>query len=107
MASFTKTWKIERIVSVLLVPAFASYWVLDNPRLPDTMLTVLLPVHCFYGLESCITDYIPKRKFPALHPIANLGLYGLTGLCFLGLAKMNYDVGLKKYAMEGWNAKKE
>lgn len=97
-------WDYERIVAISLLPSvmFPMYCALSSGTaiypVADAILGSLLLIHCNYGFQSCIIDYIPKRKFGFWHSFAKgmlrlgcvMGLYGIyeietnnNGLCDL------------------------
>lgn len=79
-------WAYERIVVLGMTPLIVFPFIagVDYP-LVDAALSSLILLHSRYGLQSCIIDYIPKRKFGTWHKLAmlllNIGsftsLYGI------------------------------
>ncbi|GMM30097.1 Tim18 protein [Martiniozyma asiatica (nom. inval.)] len=92
-------WAYERIITVAMTPLVATPFIMgvDYPML-DAGLGLLILLHSRYGLQSCVIDYIPLRKFQFWHKFAmfllNIGtcvsMYGVyvieteeNGLCDL------------------------
>lgn len=92
-------WLYEKLVVVGMIPLVVFPFIagVDYP-LFDAALGTLTLLHSRYGLQSCIIDYIPLRKFGFWHKMAmfllNIGtavsLYGIyvieteyNGLCDL------------------------
>lgn len=79
-------WMYERIITVGMAPLVVFPFVagVDYPLI-DAGLCTLVLLHSRYGLQSCIIDYIPLRKFGFWHKLAmfllNIGsfvsLYGI------------------------------
>lgn len=69
------------------------------------MLGVVLPLHCHLGFGAIITDYVPKRKFPLIYPVARTILLLTTTGTIYGLYKYNTeDVGLTEGVARLWRA---
>lgn len=92
-------WAYERLITVGMAPLIVFPFIagVDYP-LVDAAMGSLILLHSRYGLQSCIIDYIPIRKFGNWHKLAmlllNLGsfisLYGVyvieteyNGICDL------------------------
>ncbi|KAL0088063.1 CybS-domain-containing protein [Phycomyces blakesleeanus] len=98
-------WNLERASSVVLIPLISTQLVFGAFPVVDGLLGVVLPFHIHLGLESCITDYIPKRVYPRLNKAANWTLFGSTGLVMWGCYEFNTnDVGLTEFAQRIWGA---
>lgn len=79
-------WDYERIVAVSMVPLALAPFVIgiEHPYI-DAIFSILLLIHCRYGFQSCIIDYIPERRFGIWHKMAMwaldlgswLALYGV------------------------------
>ncbi|TID29409.1 hypothetical protein CANINC_001983 [Pichia inconspicua] len=79
-------WAYERLVVLGMTPLIVFPFIagVDYP-LVDAILSSLILLHSRYGFQSCIIDYIPKRKFGTWHKLAmillNIGsftsLYGI------------------------------
>jgi len=99
-------WGFERLVTAGLVPLTVWPFVTGSlPPLADFTLGALLIAHCHMGFGSCITDYIPKRRFPKLHPACFylLGLGSAVGL--YGVYKLETEEeGLVGVAKGLWDA---
>lgn len=79
-------WTYERFVTICLVPLTLTPFAAGvNHPMVDSLLSVLLLIHCHTGFESCIIDYIPKRVYGIWHKIAIklltmgtfVGIYGI------------------------------
>nr|XP_031858786.1 uncharacterized protein CI109_005739 [Kwoniella shandongensis]KAA5525858.1 hypothetical protein CI109_005739 [Kwoniella shandongensis] len=71
----------------------------------DGILAVSLIVHSHIGFDSCINDYVHKRKFPVLGPITAWALKIATGLSVWGVYEFNTnDVGLTELVRRVWTA---
>lgn len=74
-------------------------------KLVDLALGVILPLHCHIGFGAIITDYLPKRKFPFIFPLARGILWLATGGTIYGLYQYNTkDVGLTEGIVRLWKA---
>lgn len=65
-------WTYERAVGVAMVPLIILPFTAMEVEYPilDAILGSLLVVHCHAGLQSCIIDYIPKRRYGVWHTYA-------------------------------------
>ena len=99
-------WTFERIIAVGLVPLTilpAATGTL-SPAL-DALFGGLLVAHCVSGFQSCITDYIPGRKFPRGHKVANLMLYIGSAGALYGIYKLETEEeGITGAVGKIWNA---
>lgn len=87
-------WDFERIVSIALVPLFASSVVQGAHPITDGLLAGLLVIHSQLGFDQILTDYVHKRKFPVIGPIAKWGVRSATVLALVGLYQFNTnDIG--------------
>jgi hypothetical protein len=96
-------WVYERLVVLGMAPLIVFPFVagVDYP-LVDAALGSLLLLHARYGIQSCIIDYIPLRKFGTWHKLAmlflNVGtvfaLYGVNVIEteFNGLADLIHKI---------------
>lgn len=66
-------WAYERIVVLGMTPLIVFPFIagVDYPII-DAALGSLVLLHSRYGLQSCIIDYIPKRKYGTWHKLAML-----------------------------------
>lgn len=79
-------WVYERAIVVSLTPLVILPFIagVDYPII-DSIFGSLILLHSRYGLQSCIIDYIPLRKFGFWHKLASfllnigtaVGLYGV------------------------------
>ena len=87
-------WAMERVVSVALIPAL-SVGIYSPNTVCNGVLALALPIHCHWGVQQVITDYLPARRAGAIHYAALGSLYVATGLSILGLAIYNAnDIGI-------------
>lgn len=97
-------WTYERIIGVSLVPlTIAPFTVgLDMPLL-ELLLGTLLTVHSYYGFQSCIIDYIPKRRFRGWHTLAMRTLKFGSCVALYGLYELETDgSGLFELSRQTW-----
>ncbi|KAI9222058.1 CybS-domain-containing protein [Blastocladiella britannica] len=101
-------WTYERIASAALVPPLAFAMVAGAHPINDVALAVLLPIHGYMGMDTIVTDYVPKRKMGTLNTLATWALrFGTVGLAY-GLWKINTeDVGVTEAFRRLWRAKEE
>lgn len=99
-------WTYERIITVGLVPLTVWPFITGSlPPMADTALGVLLVAHCQSGFGSCITDYIPKRRFPKLHPASFYLLYAGSAVALYGIYRLETEEeGLVGAAKALWEA---
>ncbi|ORY14177.1 CybS-domain-containing protein [Clohesyomyces aquaticus] len=99
-------WTFERLVSVGLVPLCIAPFAAGslNPVM-DATLCALLVLHSHIGFESCIIDYIPRKRLPVLRAMADWALR--IGTVLLGLALYSFetnDVGITEAVKQLWHA---
>lgn len=91
-------WNMERGAAIALIPLISTQFVYGAHPVVDGLLGVVLPYHIYMGLDSCITDYIPKRVYPRLHKFSNWTLAGSTGLVMWGCYEFNTnDIGITEF----------
>lgn len=78
-------WTAERAVAVALVPLASAPFFTGVSTVVDSTLSAFLLFHCYVGFQSCIIDYIPKRKFGSLHDYAMYLLTFGTGVAAYGV----------------------
>jgi succinate dehydrogenase (ubiquinone) membrane anchor subunit len=99
-------WVYERIVATATLPLIVGAFVTTSPII-DMGLGLLLPVHAHMGIDTCITDYVPARKFPVLNRICKGALYIGTGLTVYGFYKYNTEsVGITEGVKQIWQGTK-
>lgn len=99
-------WTFERALSVATLGLIGSAFCFYPNKLIDFGLGVVLPLHSHIGFSAIITDYLPKRKFPVIYPMAMGALYGLTGLTLYGLYALNTEgPGLCEGVVSIWTKK--
>lgn len=75
-------------------------------KMVDLALGVVLPLHCHIGFGAVITDYLPKRKFGLVYPLARAVLLAATAGTIYGLYQYNTkDVGICEGVSRLWRAK--
>lgn len=85
-------WAYERIVTVSMVPLMAFPFVggVEYP-IVDALMSTLVLAHCRYGIQSCIVDYIPLRRFQGWHKLALALLNVGTGVSMYGIYKLETE----------------
>lgn len=99
-------WTFERMVAVGLVPLTVLPVATGtlSPAL-DALFGGLLIAHCITGFQSCITDYIPTRKFPRGHKVCNWLLYIGSAGALYGVYKIETEEeGITGAVKKIWNA---
>lgn len=77
-------------------------------KMLDFALGVVVPLHCHLGFSAIVTDYLPKRKFPLISPVAYGLLYAGTAATIYGLYKFNTtDVGIIEAVSQIWKSKQK
>lgn len=75
-------------------------------KIVDLALGVVIPLHCHIGFASVITDYLPKRKFAVLYPLARAILMVATAGTIYGLYQYNTkEAGICEGVSRLWRAK--
>ena len=78
-------WTYERVVSIALLPPVAFGLYTGELPAPLNYLTVsALVLHCHWGLEQVLIDYLHVRKFGLAGTIALNATRGLSGAVLLG-----------------------
>mmetsp|Transcript_36557 Transcript_36557/g.95696 ORF Transcript_36557/g.95696 Transcript_36557/m.95696 type:complete len:141 (+) Transcript_36557:44-466(+) len=99
-ASGASHWKIERVLSVALVPLCLSPFVTGGGYATDMMLAVAVPVHNHMGMDVVLSDYVKPDSLmaatKALNWVVGAGTIG-------GLVYFNHnDVGICKGLAQLW-----
>ncbi|EPQ53371.1 hypothetical protein GLOTRDRAFT_45569, partial [Gloeophyllum trabeum ATCC 11539] len=100
-------WAFERLLSAALVPLTGAAFVMSPTAHPvlDGLLGVSLVMHSHIGFDSILVDYVHKRKFPILGPLASWTLRATTVGVLVGVYKFNTeDVGLTELIAKVWTA---
>ncbi|ODV61931.1 CybS family protein [Ascoidea rubescens DSM 1968] len=100
----SRHWTIERLLGIGLVPlTIAPFATGSLSPIADSILSIILLVHCHAGFTSCIIDYIPRRVYGKLHYTA-LRLLSLGSLVSLvGIYEMEvHDIGFTSIFMKLW-----
>lgn len=101
-------WQYQQVVTVTLLPltGYSLYAGLTDTYLHpliDTGLCSTLLMYVYFELVSCITDYIPKRKFGIWNRIAKYLLGSGTALGFYGIYELETsDSGLVELLKRIW-----
>jgi succinate dehydrogenase (ubiquinone) membrane anchor subunit len=96
-------WNFERGLSVITVPLLAVAFVSPLP-LVDFALGFVLPLHCHFGFDCMITDYLPVRRTKYLNLFCTWLLKITTLLSIYGCYLLNtYDVGMTQFMKNLWN----
>ncbi|KAF8539233.1 succinate dehydrogenase cytochrome b small subunit mitochondrial precursor [Trichophaea hybrida] len=99
-------WTFERLISIALVPlTIAPFAAGSLHPITDAVLGAALVLHSHIGFQSCIVDYIPKRKYPKSSNTAKWALNGATALVLYGLYEFETnDVGITEGVKRVWSA---
>jgi succinate dehydrogenase (ubiquinone) membrane anchor subunit len=98
-------WNTERVLSLVTLPLFASA-VFHPTAWIDAGLGIVLPLHCYLGVECMIQDYVPFRRVGVLHTILIWTLRVCTGLTMYGCYVINTkDIGLVGVVKRLWTGK--
>lgn len=99
-------WAFEKVVVLGMVPLMiAPFAGVSLSPVLDASCSALILFHSHLGLESCITDYIPKRVYGSFHNVAIGALFAGTALSLYGIYEMETnDVGLTAAVGKIWNA---
>lgn len=86
----------ERAISVALVPLFAAGAAKHGVSgIVDASLALTLVLHSHIGFTASLDDYVHKRKFPVLGPLASWTLRAATLATLAGLYGACAAVALK------------
>ncbi|KAG9020250.1 membrane anchor subunit of succinate dehydrogenase, Sdh4 [Tulasnella sp. JGI-2019a] len=100
-------WAFERLLSVVLLPLTASAFAMSSSPHPvvDGLLAMSLVIHSHIGFDSVVVDYLDKRKFPVIGPMAKWGLRAATATVLVGVYQFNTtDIGLTELVTRVWHA---
>ncbi|KAH6579175.1 hypothetical protein BASA61_010477 [Batrachochytrium salamandrivorans] len=99
-------WTFERSLSVVSLPLFGSAVVFGSVPAVDFLLGFVVPMHCYFGFESMIEDYLPKRRTGVLNGVCTWSLRLATALVMYGCYIINTrDVGLTALTARLWTGK--
>eukprot|EP00035_Acanthoeca_spectabilis_P020859 m.434983 g.434983 ORF g.434983 m.434983 type:complete len:158 (+) comp17791_c0_seq1:22-495(+) len=98
--SGTSHWKIERALSVALVPLCLSPFVTGGGFTTDMMLAVALPIHNHMGMDVVLSDYVKPDSLMNASKALNwvVGCGTTAGLVYFNLN----DVGICKGLAQFW-----
>eukprot|EP00834_Sanchytrium_tribonematis_P000075 NODE_2_length_91304_cov_0.692462.p75 type:complete len:122 gc:universal NODE_2_length_91304_cov_0.692462:90759-91124(+) len=78
-------WTYERVLSAALIPSVGFALYTGELPAPLNYITVsALVLHCHWGLEQALIDYVHVRKFGAIGTSALYATKGLSALTLLG-----------------------
>ncbi|KAH7886535.1 SDHD, membrane anchor subunit of succinate dehydrogenase [Phlebopus sp. FC_14] len=100
-------WAFERLLSAALVPITAATFVTSGSHYPmlDGILGIALVMHSHIGFDAMLVDYLHKRKFSILGPIATWTLRTATVGVLVGVYQFNTnDIGLTELIAKVWTA---
>ncbi|KAK9235543.1 CybS-domain-containing protein [Lipomyces kononenkoae] len=100
-------WTFDRIIAIGLIPLTVAPFVSDAALAPavDSILVSGILVHSYFGFQSCIIDYIPKREFGRVHDFCMWLLFGGTIVTGYGFYKFETeDIGLAGTIAKAWKA---
>ncbi len=105
-------WNTERALSVLTVPLLGTAAMYGAIPAVDIALGIVLPLHCHFGFECCITDYQGKiadflrMQSSTVYTILIWMLRVATGLALYGCYRINStDVGITTVFKRLWTGK--
>ncbi|MBW0490535.1 hypothetical protein O181_030250 [Austropuccinia psidii MF-1] len=88
-------WTFERSVAASLIPLTTAALVSSQNPILDGVLGVVLVAHSHMGFDQIVIDYLPKRKFAIINPIAKWSLRALTCGVLVGVYQFNtHDIGM-------------
>lgn len=98
-------WLYERGLSVASLGLLGAAFLVPG-KMVDLALGVVIPLHCHIGFGAIITDYLPKRKFGLIYPLARFTLMAATVGTIYGLYQYNTkEVGICEGISRLWRAK--
>ncbi|EAU81634.1 mitochondrial inner membrane protein [Coprinopsis cinerea okayama7 len=100
-------WAFEKILSAALVPMTAAAFVTGGTQHPvlDGILGLSLIVHSHFGFDQILIDYVHKRKYPTIAPIATWSVRAATVAAAVGVFQFNTnDIGLTELIAKVWTA---
>ncbi|KAI0014980.1 CybS-domain-containing protein [Xylariomycetidae sp. FL0641] len=99
-------WTFDRVIAAGLIPLSVAPFAAGslNPG-TDAVLCALLLIHSHTGLQSIVTDYVPKSRFPKARTSATWLVNAATALVGLGLYEFETnDVGITETVKRVWKA---
>ncbi|KAI8921792.1 CybS-domain-containing protein [Entophlyctis helioformis] len=100
-------WTFERSLSLVSLPLVTGAVALGPTPYIDFALGFVIPLHCYFGFESMIEDYLPARRVGILYSILIWTTRILTGVAIYGCYVINTtDVGITALAQRLWTGKK-
>ncbi|KAH7099301.1 CybS-domain-containing protein [Auriculariales sp. MPI-PUGE-AT-0066] len=100
-------WAFERLLSASLVPLTVTAFATSTTPYPavDGILGVALIMHSHIGFDQLNEDYLHKRKYKVIGPIATWTLRLATVGALVGVYQFNTnDVGLTELIKRVWHA---
>jgi len=99
-------WTFERLLAAGLIPLSIAPFAAGslNPALDATLCAALL-LHSHMGFQTCIIDYIPKKRYPRAQWSLLMALNAATVLAGVGLYEFETsDVGVTEAIKRVWTA---
>lgn len=99
-------WTYDRFVGAALVPLTIAPFVanVDMPLIDSLFCTFVL-LHSKVGFQSCIIDYIPKRRYGVWHTYAMRLLTFGTVVAFYGVYQLETEgPGIFEMSSQVWKA---
>ncbi|KAI9593869.1 CybS-domain-containing protein [Syncephalis fuscata] len=98
-------WDFERAIAIAMPALIASTAIKGANPVTDALLGVVLPIHTFMGFDACLRDYVDKRKFPTLGPVAKGALWVSFVTVLYGCYHLNTeDIGMTELVIKAWKA---
>ncbi|KAG0272478.1 membrane anchor subunit of succinate dehydrogenase, Sdh4 [Linnemannia exigua] len=99
-------WDFERLLSISMVPLFAASAMNGAHPITDSLLGVVVPIHCHVGFDAMITDYLhPGKVGDVGNKALTWTLRGVTLVALYGCYQFNAtDIGLTELVKKAWTA---
>lgn len=99
-------WTFERLLSIGLIPLTIAPFVGSSVSpILDAALGAAIIIHSHIGFDSCIVDYVPKRRYGGLHFALTWILRGCTGIALYAVYSFETnDVGISEAIRRVWKA---
>ncbi|KAF9307626.1 membrane anchor subunit of succinate dehydrogenase, Sdh4 [Linnemannia elongata] len=99
-------WDFERLLSVSMIPLFAASAMQGAHPITDSLLGVVVPIHCHIGFDAMVTDYLHPGKVGVFgNKAITWTLRGVTVLALYGCYQFNAtDIGLTELVKKAWTA---
>jgi succinate dehydrogenase (ubiquinone) membrane anchor subunit len=89
---------------LVTLPLMGGAYIYGSHPFIDFALGIAIPLHCHFGFDTIIQDYMPARRVGnATFMTASWGLKALTGLVLYGCYEFNTnDIGLTALVQKLW-----